>query len=162
MIFSISYRLLCCLLRCLMVVTRREASKDTELLVLWHENALLRRQVGRVRYHPTDRLWLAALSRMIPQRRWGEVSAVTQATLLAWHRRLVARNWDYTSRGIPGGRPQQPRSASSLSAWRQTTRPEGTAAHKASLPGSATRPLPLPCGRSCTTPGSIPRPAARA
>jgi hypothetical protein len=30
MIFSISYRLVCCLLRCLMVVTRREASKDAE------------------------------------------------------------------------------------------------------------------------------------
>jgi putative transposase len=46
MIFSISYRLVCCLLRCLMVVTRREASKDVELLVLRHENALLRRLRG--------------------------------------------------------------------------------------------------------------------
>src|ERR1019366_1657373 len=43
-------------------------------------------------------LGLAALSRMIPRRRWGEVFAVTPATLLAWHRRLVTRKWDYTSR----------------------------------------------------------------
>ena len=73
-------------------------SKDAELQVLRHENAVLRRQIGRVRYQPGDRLWLAALSRLIPRHRRGEVFAVTPATLLAWRRRLVARKWDYTSR----------------------------------------------------------------
>jgi len=81
------------LLGCLMVLARREASKDAELLVLRHENAILRRQISRVRYQPADRLWLAALSRLIPRRRWGEVFAVTPATLLTWHRRLVTRKW---------------------------------------------------------------------
>jgi putative transposase len=90
-----------------------EASKDAELLVLRHENALLRRQISRVRYRPADRLWLAALSRLIPRRRQGEVFGVTPATLLAWHRRLVTRTWDYTSRRRPDGRARQPRSASS-------------------------------------------------
>ena len=85
-----------------MVLARREASKDAELLVLRHENAVLRRQIGRVRYQPGDRLWLAALSRLTPRRRWGEVFAVTPATLLTWHRRLVTRRWDYTSRRRPG------------------------------------------------------------
>ncbi|HXZ71539.1 MAG TPA: hypothetical protein VEH31_11825 [Streptosporangiaceae bacterium] len=56
----------------------------------------------RVRYQPGDRLWLAALSRMVPRHRWGAVFAVTPATLLAWHRRLVARKWDCTSRRRPG------------------------------------------------------------
>ena len=102
MIFSVVYLLVRCLLGCLMVLARREVSKDAELLVLRHENAVLRRQIGRVRYQPGDRLWLAALSRLIPRRRWGEVFAVTPATLLAWHRRLVARKWDYTSRRRPG------------------------------------------------------------
>jgi transposase InsO family protein len=96
-----------CLLGGLMVLARREVSKDAELLVLRHENAVLRRQTGRIRYQPGDRLWLAALSRLIPRRRWGEVFAVTAATLLAWHRRLVARKWDYTNRRPPG-RPSLP------------------------------------------------------
>jgi hypothetical protein len=54
------------LLACLKVLARREVSKDAELLVLRHENAVLRRQISRVRYQPADRLWLAALSRLIP------------------------------------------------------------------------------------------------
>jgi putative transposase len=99
---SVVYLLVRCLLGCLMVLTRHQVSKDAELLVLRHENAVLRRQISRVRYQPGDRLWLAALSRLVPRRRWGEVFAVTPATLLAWHRRLVARKWDYTSRRRPG------------------------------------------------------------
>jgi transposase InsO family protein len=101
-IFSVAYLLARRLLGCLMLLARREASKDAELLVLRHETAVLRRQIGRVRYQPADRLWLAALSRLIPRRRWGEVFAVTPATLLAWHRRLVMRKWDYTRRRRPG------------------------------------------------------------
>ena len=65
-IFSVVYMLARCLLGCLMVRGRREASKDAELLALRHENAVPSRQVGRVRYRPGDRLWLAALSRLIP------------------------------------------------------------------------------------------------
>src|SRR6266702_8002689 len=99
--FSVVYLVVRRLLGCLMVLARGEVSKDAELLVLRHENhenAVLRRQIGRVRYQPGDRLWLSALSWLIPRRRWGEVFAVTPATLLAWHRRLVTRKWDYSSR----------------------------------------------------------------
>jgi putative transposase len=104
-IFSVVYLLARSLLGCLMVLARREASKDAELLVLRHQNGVLRRQISRVRYQPADRLWLAALSQLIPRRRWGEVFAVTPATLLAWHRRLITRKWDYTSRRRPGRPP---------------------------------------------------------
>ena len=53
MIFSVGYLLARRLPGCLMVMARREASKDAVLLVLRHENAVLRRQAGRVRYQPT-------------------------------------------------------------------------------------------------------------
>src|SRR5690348_3981190 len=85
-----------------MVLARRELSKDAELLVLRHENAVLRRQTGRVRYQPADRLWLAALSRLIPRHPVGRGVHGDPATLLAWHRRLVTRKWDDTNRRRPG------------------------------------------------------------
>ena len=90
-----------------MVLARREVSKDAGLPDLRHENAVLRRQISRVRYRPGGRLWLAALSRLIRRHRWGDVFAVTPATLLAWHRRLVTPTWDYTSQRRPG-RPSTP------------------------------------------------------
>jgi hypothetical protein len=100
-IFSALYLLARCLLGCLMVLARREVSKDAELLVLRHENAVLRRQISRVRHQPADRLWLAALSRFVPRCLWSEVFPVTPATLLNWHRRLVTGTWDYTNRRRP-------------------------------------------------------------
>lgn len=73
------------------VVLRRDSAKDAELLVLRHENAVLRRQIaGPVRYEPADRFWLTALSSLIPRSRWHEVFPVTPGTLLAWHRRFIA------------------------------------------------------------------------
>jgi hypothetical protein len=50
-IFSVVYLTLRCLLGGMMVLARRQASKDAELL-LRHEHRVLRRQTGRVRYQP--------------------------------------------------------------------------------------------------------------
>jgi hypothetical protein len=72
-------------------VLRSRVAKDAEVLALRHENAVLRRQIARVRYEPADRVWLAALSRLIPRDRWRQVFAVTPTTLLRWHRQRVAR-----------------------------------------------------------------------
>src|ERR1017187_3245569 len=86
------------------LVFRGDQAKDAELLVLRHEKAVLRRAAGRVRYEPADRAWFAALAQFVPRRRWAGVFPVTPATLLAWHRRLVARKYD-TSTRRPGRPP---------------------------------------------------------
>ena len=114
MLLSLLYRLVRCLLGLLAALVRSELSKDAELLVLRHENQVLRRQVsGRLRWDHADRLWLTALSRLVSRRRWAEVFPVTPATILRWHRNLVARKWDYASRRRPG-RPSTGASAKTL------------------------------------------------
>jgi putative transposase len=75
-IFSAVYLLVRRLLGCLMVLARGEVSKDAELLVLRHENAVLRRQIGRVYYQPGDRMWLAAPFRLIHRSYSASVSGV--------------------------------------------------------------------------------------
>jgi putative transposase len=88
-LLSIIYLVVRWLLGAVVVILGRRVSKDVELLVLRQENAVLRRKVGTVRHTSVDRLWLAALSRLIPRQRWAQVFAVTPATLLAWHRKLA-------------------------------------------------------------------------
>ncbi|MDX6433294.1 MAG: putative transposase [Streptosporangiaceae bacterium] len=105
MVFSLVYTLVRWLISLAVVLSRGDLSKEVELLVLRHENAVLRRQVPRPRYQPADRIWLAALSRLVPRCRWPVVFPVTPATILRWHRRLVARKWTYTDRRRPGRPP---------------------------------------------------------
>jgi putative transposase len=92
------------------VLLRRQTARDAALLVLRHENAVLRRQLASpVRYQWADRFWFAALSSLIPRRRWAQVFPVTPGTLLRWHRRLAARRWDYSEcRTRPGRRQWKP------------------------------------------------------
>jgi transposase len=101
-LLKIVYLLTCRALSLAVLVFRGDLAKDAELLVLRHENAVLRRHAGRVRYEPADRAWFAALARLVSRRRWGEVFPVTPATLLAWHRRLAARKYDTSKRRKPG------------------------------------------------------------
>jgi putative transposase len=90
------------------LVFRGDQVEAAELLVLRHENAVLRRHIGRVRYEPTDRVWFAALARLLPRRRWTEIFPVTPATLLAWHRKLAAAKYDTSKRRKPGRPPTVP------------------------------------------------------
>src|SRR6266436_5661097 len=102
-----------CLLGLGVLVVRGNQARDAELLVLRHENAVLRRHAGRVRYEPADRAWLAALARLIPRGRWASIFPVTPATLLAWHRKLTGKKYD-TSRRRKPGRPPTVRSIARL------------------------------------------------
>jgi hypothetical protein len=102
-------KIVCLLMRWLfslaVLVVRGDRANSAELLVLRHENAVLRRNVGRMRYEPAGRAWFAVLTRFVPRRCWAEVFPVTPATLLAWHRRLAARKYDTSKRRQPGRPP---------------------------------------------------------
>ncbi|ABW13777.1 hypothetical protein Franean1_4397 [Parafrankia sp. EAN1pec] len=65
--------------------------------------AVLRRQGSRPTLDPADRVIHAALSRLLPRSSWGS-SFVTPATVLRWHRDLLARKWIYP-RKSPGRPP---------------------------------------------------------
>jgi putative transposase len=99
---SLVYLLLRQVLQMLTQLARDGGAKDVEILVLRHEVAVLRRQVHRPDLQPADRVVLAVLSRLLPRSCWS-VFFVTPATLLRWHRELVARRWTY-----PHARPGRP------------------------------------------------------
>src|SRR4051812_6787066 len=96
------YQLLRQILQMLTQLARDDGAKDVELLVLRHQVAVLRRQVRRPKLEPADRVGLAALSRLLSCDRWS-IFFVTPATLLRWHRQLIARHWTYPHRRA--GRP---------------------------------------------------------
>jgi putative transposase len=78
-------------------------AKDVEIAVLRHQLMVLRRQVARPRYTPTDRMVLASLATLMSRERWA-LSMVTPATLVRWHRELVRRRWTYPTVGRSGAR----------------------------------------------------------
>ncbi|WP_329580682.1 integrase [Streptomyces sp. NBC_01361] len=104
MIISLLYKAARALLSVPAVLLRLDTAEEAELLVLRHENAVLRRQLnGPVRYELTGRIRLATLSSLIPRRCWRDVFPITLGTLLGRHRRLIAGKWDHCDRRT--GRP---------------------------------------------------------
>ncbi len=101
MFSSLCYLAFRCVLRLVLLRPRSSEFKELEIVVLRHQLAVLRRQTRRPQLTPTDRLLLAAASRLLPRSRW-QSFLVTPTTLLRWHRRLVARRWTYAARS---GRP---------------------------------------------------------
>jgi putative transposase len=92
MILSFGYVILRQVLQLLILMARGDRANVVEVLVLRHQVAVLRRQVRRLDLEPADRAVLAGLSRLLPRARW-PAFVVTPATLLRWHRNLIARRW---------------------------------------------------------------------
>ena len=94
MFVSLCYLVLRRVLQLVALRVRSHEWKELEIVVLRHELAILRRQTRRPAMTAVDRLFLAAASRLLPRARWPSF-IVTPATLLRWHRRLVAKRWTY-------------------------------------------------------------------
>src|SRR5216684_8602414 len=86
----------------LLLLGRGQASKDAGIMVLRHEVTVLRRQVARPKPDWANRAVLAALARLLPAVLRAH-RLVTPGTLLAWHRHLITRKWNYPNQP---GRPR--------------------------------------------------------
>ena len=89
----------------LVLLARSSASKDTEILALRQEVAVLRRATPKPRISWTDRAVLSVVARVLP-RSLRAHRIVTPGTLIRWHRRLVAKKW--TQPKAPGRPPLSP------------------------------------------------------
>ncbi len=86
------------------MLTERERAIN---LYLREENRILREQLGkRPRLTDDQRIRLAVLGKKLGRKLLGEwASLVTPDTILRWHRRLIAANFDFSNRRKPGRPP---------------------------------------------------------
>jgi putative transposase len=96
------YRMFTTVLSWMVLWARSDDTKEIEILVLRHQLAVLQRRIARPRMRWTDRAVIVALARLLPpRRRLGLL--ITPATIMRWHRKLVANRW--TNQHSQPGRP---------------------------------------------------------
>ena len=102
MTVSFLYRAFCRVLQLIRLSGRKDTDLAIEVVMLRHEVTVLRRQIHRPALQRADWAVLCALWRLVARSRkdrW----FVQPATLLRWHRDLVAKRWTY-----PHDRPGRP------------------------------------------------------
>jgi putative transposase len=105
MALTLIYRMFATLVSWMVLRGRPGRAKEIEILVLRHQLAILQRRTPRPRLRWTDRAVIAALTRLLPRRRRLGL-LITPATIVRWHRQLVANCWR-TQHARPG-RPAIP------------------------------------------------------
>ena len=96
----------------LALLARSDRAKDTEILILRHQVAVLQRQVKTPRLSWADRAILSALARLLACGHLRQLRLIiSPRTVLRWHAGLVRRRWAYPHRA-----PGRPRTAPAVRA----------------------------------------------
>jgi hypothetical protein len=170
----------------LALLPRSDSVKNSEILVLRHQIAVLQRQVRSPRLSWADRAVMAALTRRLPTAHRHQLALiVTPRTLLRWHADLVRRHWTHprSAPGRPRTGPVIRRLALEMArdnptwgyrricgelagrlarGWRAGSRrapPRGRRPGTGRRSGAAGRRPRRRCARPGRTAGSVPRPA---
>ncbi|HUK72996.1 MAG TPA: hypothetical protein VLW50_30290 [Streptosporangiaceae bacterium] len=99
MTFRLLYLILVRLSGWLALLPRSDNDKNTKILVLRHQIAVLQRQVSSPQLSRAGRAVLAAMTRRLSAARRRQLSLIiTPRTILRWHAELVRRHWNYRHR----------------------------------------------------------------
>jgi putative transposase len=116
----------------LALLARSDRAKDTEILILRHQVAVLQRQVKQPRLSWADRAILAVLARPLPSAQLRQIRLIiSPRTVLRWHAGLVRRRWASRT-ALREGRARCRRYAPWCWRWREITRAGATGASTAS------------------------------
>ena len=121
----------------LSIAGRMNQHQQQVIEYLMEENRVLREQIGtrRMRFSDDQRRRLAAKAKKLGRRLISQVATiVTPETLLAWHRKLIAKKYDGSLFRTPGRPHAATEITTQLFAWQRKIDPGVTAASRQHWP----------------------------